>query len=122
MRAEGQTKSNWPPLTDYFTALVFFYLVIILSLSFRCGKAECVDKAEPYNCLSREVFTKEKQAWCCENKGLGCPDKCRAAGDCEDYAHTCVEGYCKAKKSECMNCLVVRAGVEQNTYLMMRVG
>jgi len=27
---------------------------------------------EPFNCLSREVFTQEKRQWCCTNKHLGC--------------------------------------------------
>jgi len=27
---------------------------------------------EPFNCLSREVFTEEKRQWCCTNKHLGC--------------------------------------------------
>jgi len=27
---------------------------------------------EPFNCLSREVFTEEKRQWCCTNQHLGC--------------------------------------------------
>jgi len=27
----------------------------------------------PYNCYTRELWTPEKTAWCCENKQLGCP-------------------------------------------------
>mmetsp|Transcript_17869 Transcript_17869/g.34387 ORF Transcript_17869/g.34387 Transcript_17869/m.34387 type:complete len:320 (-) Transcript_17869:20-979(-) len=27
---------------------------------------------EPFNCLSREVFTEGKRQWCCTNKHLGC--------------------------------------------------
>ncbi|KAL1524464.1 hypothetical protein AB1Y20_019358 [Prymnesium parvum] len=26
-----------------------------------------------YNCLTRELWSEEKAAWCCEVRGLGCP-------------------------------------------------
>jgi len=31
------------------------------------------DDPEPYNCRTRELWSSEKTAWCCKNKGLGCP-------------------------------------------------
>lgn len=36
----------------------------------------CACPEEPHNCytkhVTRELWTYEKTAWCCENKGLGC--------------------------------------------------
>ena len=36
------------------------------------GNNCCACPPEPYNCLTREVWTDEKKEWCCKHKQLGC--------------------------------------------------
>ena len=32
----------------------------------------CVLPNEPFNCYTKEVWSKKKSMWCCNNKNLGC--------------------------------------------------
>lgn len=57
-------------------------------------KAEIAQELECewYNCATKEVWSKEKSEWCCENQGLGCTDinPCR--------------GFKKKEKKKCKKC------------------
>merc|ERR1712198_103853 len=52
------------------------------------------NKNKRFNCLTREKWTEEKTAWCCENEQLGCPvtDACEDKNE-ELAAIMMVEGY-----------------------------
>jgi len=36
-----------------------------------------ISEVHTYNCLTRELWSKEKQDWCCKKKSLGCPSEPR---------------------------------------------
>eukprot|EP00659_Diplonema_papillatum_P001187 gene1187-1840_t len=69
----------------------------------QAGVCPLVSKAAAFDCLSRETWTDDKVAWCCDNQGVGCPakrfdcfssppdtwDNTTVAACCEQYAMGC---------------------------------
>jgi len=48
------------------------------SATFSAPVAELnISEVHTYNCLTRELWSKEKQDWCCKKKSLGCPSEPR---------------------------------------------
>ncbi len=59
------------------------------------GCPEIAPIEAPYNCRTREVWLPTKQAWCCENEGLGCipeGEECTTSGSRGFPAIPCEEG------------------------------